>query len=54
MLRINNIKIPIPPIEKQNKIVREIEAIETKIANLKAEISNTEEKKKAVLDKYLQ
>lgn len=51
---INNIRIPLPPIETQNKIVREIEAIETEIANLKAEISNTEEKKKAVLTKYLQ
>lgn len=50
---INNIRIPLPPIEIQNKIVGEIEALETQIANLKAEISDTEEKKKAVLTKYL-
>lgn len=50
---INNIRIPLPPIETQNKIVGKIEALESKIANLKAEISDTEEKKKAVLMKYI-
>ena len=51
---INNIRIPVPPIETQNKIVGKIEALESKIANLKAEISDTEEKKKAILMKYIQ
>lgn len=50
---INNIRIPLPPIEIQNEIVGEIEEIESKIDNLKAEISDTEEKKKAVLMKYI-
>ena len=50
---INNIRIPLPPIETQNKIVGEIEMLQSKIANLKAQISDTEEKKKAILMKYL-
>jgi type I restriction enzyme M protein len=50
---INNIRIPLPPIETQNRIVEEIETFESKITNLKAEISDTEEKKRAILMKYL-
>lgn len=50
---INNMRIPVPPIETQNKIVGEIEAIETEIASLKDAISDSEEKKKAVLINYL-
>ncbi len=50
---INNMRIPLPPIEIQNKIVMEIEAIETEIASLKFAISDSEEKKKAILLKYL-
>lgn len=51
---IRSLSIYLPPIEIQQKIVAEIEELETEISNIKDAISDTEEKKKAVLTKYLQ
>jgi len=50
---VNGIKIPMPPLDKQKEIVAQIEDIEKEIAFLEADISRAEERKKAVLDKYL-
>ena len=38
--KINNIYIPIPPIEIQNKIIKQIEEIEYKTKKLTEEINN--------------
>ncbi len=48
-----NQKIPLPPLPKQQKIVSEIEKIETKINALETEIAEIPKQKKAILKKYL-
>lgn len=50
---VNAIKIPLPPFEKQKEIVDQIIVIEEEIQKLQAEIASAEERKQAVLDKYL-
>lgn len=50
---VNAIKIPLPPFEKQREIADQIAAIEEKIQGLEAEIAGAEERKQAVLEKYL-
>lgn len=50
---LNNIKIPLPPLSEQQKIVSEIEKIEEKIKALETEISEIPKQKEAVLKKYL-
>jgi type I restriction enzyme M protein len=50
---LNNIKIPLPPLSEQQKIVSEIEKIELKIAILETEIAEIPKLKEAVLKKYL-
>ena len=50
---LNNIKIPLPPLSEQQKIVSEIEKIEEKIKALETEISEIPKHKEAVLKKYL-
>ena len=47
------IKIPLPPLSEQQKIVSEIEKIEAKIKALETEISEIHKQKEAVLKKYL-
>lgn len=47
------LKIPLPPIEEQKKIVDEIEKLEKEKEKLQSEIGKLEGQKKAVLDKYL-
>lgn len=51
--RIETIKIPIPAIEEQKKIVTAIEKIETKISELENTIANIPKQKEAILKKYL-
>lgn len=51
--RIEGIKIPLPSIEEQKKIVAEIEKIETKIAELEKQIADIPKQKEAILKKYL-
>ena len=50
---LNNIKIPLPPLSEQQKIVSEIEKIEEKIKALESEIEEIPKQKEAVLKKYL-
>ncbi|WP_313599825.1 restriction endonuclease subunit S [Epilithonimonas vandammei] len=50
---LSNIKIPLPPLSEQQKIVSEIEKIEAKINALETEIAEIPKLKEAVLKKYL-
>ncbi|MGB1315943.1 MAG: restriction endonuclease subunit S, partial [Chitinophagales bacterium] len=52
-IQLEEFKIPVPPINEQQKIVSEIEKIETKIALLEKEIAAIPNQKEAVLKKYL-
>ena len=45
--------IPVPLLEIQHQIVKEISAHKTKIAEAKVIISSSAERKQAILDKYL-
>lgn len=51
---ISEIKIPLPTIEEQKKIVSEIEKIETKIAELEKKIADIPKQKEEILKKYLE
>lgn len=50
---IKNIKIPLPQIEEQQKMVVEIEAIEAQIAVLEKQIAAIPKQKEQILKKYL-
>lgn len=50
---LSSIKIPLPPIYEQKKIVAEIEKIETKTAELETLIANIPKQKETILKKYL-
>ena len=50
---LSNIKIPLPPLSEQEKIVSEIEKIEAKMKVLEAEIAEIPKQKEAILKKYL-
>ena len=50
---LNNIKIPLPPLSEQKKIVSEIEKIEAKINDLETQIAEIPKLKEAILKKYL-
>lgn len=51
--QILNYEVPIPPLPEQQKIVSEIEKIETKISALEKELAEIPKQKEAVLKKYL-
>ena len=51
--RIKGIKIPLPTLTEQEKIVAEIEIIESKISELEKQIAEIPTKKESVLKKYL-
>lgn len=51
--QLEEFKIPLPPISEQQKIVAQIEEIETKIAKLEKEITEIPKQKEAILKKYL-
>lgn len=51
--QLEDFKIPLPPLPEQQKIVSEIEKIETKINALETEIAEIPKQKEAVLKKYL-
>ena len=51
---LNNIKIPVPPLSEQQKIVSEIEKIENQIIELEKEIKAIPEQKEMILKKYLE
>lgn len=46
---IKNLKIPIPPLEAQEKIVEVIESIESKIKNANSQLQSLEGKKEAII-----
>ncbi len=46
-------KIPIPPIEVQEKLVTKVEKLEAQIRHAKEIINQAKEKKQAIMDKYL-
>ena len=50
---ISDLKIPLPPLSEQQKIVSEIEKIEAKIKALETEIAEIPKQKEAILKKYL-
>lgn len=50
---LSNIKIPLPSLPEQQKIVSEIEKIEQKISTLQKEIEEIPKQKEAILKKYL-
>lgn len=50
---LSSIKVPLPPISEQQKIVAQIEEIETKIAKLEKEITEIPKQKETILKKYL-
>ena len=49
-----NLKIPLPPIEAQEKIVSTIERIESKIHLLDSSLPSLDSKKSEVLQHFLQ
>lgn len=51
--RIQGIKIPLPPLSEQQKIVSAIEKIEAKINALEADLATIPQQKEAILKKYL-
>ena len=51
--QLKNIKIPVPDIEEQNKIIAKALPMEAEIAKLQKEIEEIPAKKQAILDKYL-
>ena len=48
-----NLQIPLPPLEAQEKIVQAINSIEQKISNLQTELNSLNGKQKEILEKYL-
>lgn len=50
---LNNIVVPIPPLDIQQQIVSEIEQIEAQIATLEAALAQIPWQKQAILTKYL-
>lgn len=51
--QLKDIKIPVPDMEKQKRIVAEILPLEAEIEKLQKEIDEIPAKKQAILDKYL-
>lgn len=51
---LSSIKVPLPPIKEQQKIVSEIEKIEKQISILENQIELTPSKKELILKKYLE
>ncbi len=50
---LKNYKIPVPPIEEQQKIVSQIEELEKQITEAQIIIDNSKQQKQEILDKYL-
>ena len=50
---LNNIVIPLPPLGAQQKIVSQIEKIESEIGILESDLKAIPKKKQEVLNKYL-
>nr|WP_321317249.1 restriction endonuclease subunit S [uncultured Campylobacter sp.] len=50
---LKEIKIPLPPLDAQEKIVQAITSIEQKISSLQTELNSLNGKQKEILEKYL-
>ena len=50
---IKGIKIKVPSVSKQNKIVSQVEGIENKIDKLQKELAEIPQQKEEILKKYL-
>jgi type I restriction enzyme M protein len=50
---IKNLKIPVPPIAEQEKLVAKIEKLEQTIAVQQTKIDSAGERKKEIMQKYL-
>ena len=53
LTEINNIRIPIPPLNIQQQLVAEVEQLEAEITKAQAVIDEATERKNAILTKYL-
>ncbi len=51
--KVSTVKIPLPPLAEQQKIVAEIEKLEQKISELETQLANIPTEKAAVLKRYL-
>ena len=51
--KIQNIRIPVPPLDIQQQLAAEVELLETKITDAQAIIDKATERKNAILTKYL-
>lgn len=49
-----NLEIPVPSLEEQERVIKEIETYEAAIAKAKTIMSGCAERKKAILEKYLE
>jgi type I restriction enzyme S subunit len=52
-LQVENIKISLPPLEEQKKLVQQIKKIEKEIEKKQSEINNIPRQKEKILDRYL-
>ena len=50
---LKDLLIPVPPLDEQERIVKEVEGYEAEIAKAKAVMAGCAERKKAVLERYL-
>ena len=53
LTEINNIRIPVPPLNIQQQLVAEVEQLETNITDAQAVLDNTTERKNAIIRNYL-
>ena len=51
--KVRNLRIPLPPLDVQQRLAAEIEQLEVKITKAQAVIDNATERKNAILAKYL-
>lgn len=52
-VELEEFKIPVPPLAEQEKIVQQIEILETQIAQAQKIIDDAPQQKQAILQKYL-
>ena len=53
LTEINNIRIPVPPLNIQQQLVAEIEPLEAKITEAQAVIDNATDRKNTILTTHL-
>ena len=51
--KMRNLRIPLPPLDVQQRLAAKIEQLEVKITKAQAVIDNATERKNAILAKYL-